>query len=65
MLIYQYLGVYSLAGALAITLFAPIVMLLTKLEGYFQTKQMEKKDARLELITEVFNNVKVSEISSI
>lgn len=40
-------------------LFAPFVVLMTKLEGYLQDKQMERKDARVDLITEVFNNIKV------
>lgn len=58
-LIYQYLGVYSLVGALAITVFGPFVVTMTVLESRLQTKHMKKKDERLELVTEIFNNVKV------
>ena len=33
---------------------------MTKLESMLQTKHMKKKDERVELVTEVFNNVKVN-----
>ncbi|XP_028968919.1 multidrug resistance-associated protein 1-like [Galendromus occidentalis] len=58
-LIYQYLGVYCLAGALAIVAFTPVIVLMTKIESALQTKHMKKKDQRIEMVTEVFNNVKV------
>lgn len=52
---------YSLAGAVAIIFFLPFVLLMSKLQAYLQVKHMEKKDARVDLISEVFNNIKVSE----
>ena len=51
---------YSLAGAIAIIAFTPVILLMTKIESSLQTKHMKKKDERAELVTEVFNNVKVS-----
>lgn len=51
---------YSFAGALAIVAFTPILLFITRLESVLQTKHMKKKDQRIEMVTEVLNNVKVS-----
>ncbi|XP_022702909.1 multidrug resistance-associated protein 1-like isoform X1 [Varroa jacobsoni] len=58
-MIYQYLGIYSLAAAVAIVLFAPFSALMAKIESALQDKHMKKKDERIELLTELFNNIKV------
>ncbi|OQR67441.1 multidrug resistance-associated protein 1-like [Tropilaelaps mercedesae] len=59
-LIYQYLGIYTLAAAVMIVLFAPFSAGMAKIESSLQTKHMKKKDERIELLTELFNNVKAS-----
>lgn len=58
-MLYQYLGIYCLIGAVVAMAVSPLTVGMTVLEAKLQGKHMKKKDQRVEMVTEVINNIKV------